>query len=398
MQEGICTDSENKFCVLRAQLGSNVRVESIVRKMRGTILGGVSLCIFVVILFAGLRPFTAYPRNQVSWLENSRGLRFGAYAEIVSSAEFSGSRPREKSPCSLEIWLAPRMRNDTNTLLAFYTSQNPFQFRIRQSGDGLLLMHGPTAPDKVEWAEKIEVKHVLHDRKKTFLTITSTGNTTLVYVDGLLAGQSSTLNLTSKDLDGRLIVGKSPLENDSWAGELRGLAIYDNELDPNQIRRHYHLWTSGQHPEISPTEEMTALYTFEEGKGNVIYNRVKSSPNLYIPSSYEVDRHAVLKPFWREYHPRWSYYKSIAINIAGFIPLGFVFCIYLARITKLRRALLVTIVLGFAVSLVIEILQAYIPTRDSGMTDVITNTLGTTIGAELSENKLIITILDKVGL
>jgi VanZ family protein len=41
---------------------------------------------------------------------------------------------------------------------------------------------------------------------------------------------------------------------------------------------------------------------------------------------------------------------------------------------------MVVVVLGLTVSLLIEILQHFLPTRDSSMTDVITNTVGTMAG------------------
>jgi len=47
---------------------------------------------------------------------------------------------------------------------------------------------------------------------------------------------------------------------------------------------------------------------------------------------------------------------------------------------RVKRVALMAVFLGALVSLTIEILQSYLPTRDSGMTDIITNTLGTWVG------------------
>ena len=66
---------------------------------------------------------------------------------------------------------------------------------------------------------------------------------------------------------------------------------------------------------------------------------------------------------------------------SGFVPFGISFAAYFSVARPVRRAALLTIALGLSVSLTIEILQAFLPNRDSGTSDLITNTLGTWIGA-----------------
>jgi glycopeptide antibiotics resistance protein len=74
-----------------------------------------------------------------------------------------------------------------------------------------------------------------------------------------------------------------------------------------------------------------------------------------------------------------SYWSAVVKNIIGFMPLGLSFqLLFSAR--GVRRPALLTLALGASVSVSIEVLQWLLPTRDSGMTDIFTNTLGTWCG------------------
>jgi len=216
-----------------------------------------------------------------------------------------------------------------------------------------------------------------------FITVTSGGGHTLVYIDGALASRAAHFPLSAKDFAGKLVVANSPLTHDSWAGLLRGLALYNQELTPAQVFHHYQTWTKMRRPDITENERAVALYLFDEGTGSVIRNHVPGGIDLFIPKRYMIVRQTLLEPFWKQFSPSWGYLKEGLINITGFIPLGLFFCAYLSSTGRIKRPALVTIILGFTVSLTIEVLQAYLPTRDSGTTDLITNTFGTGLGVWL---------------
>ena len=86
---------------------------------------------------------------------------------------------------------------------------------------------------------------------------------------------------------------------------------------------------------------------------------------------------------WRNFRPTPGYWADVAINIIGFVPFGFSFFAYFSMVWETKHAALLVILPGFLTSLSIEVLQAWLPTRNSGVNDLITNTLGAGLGVLL---------------
>jgi VanZ family protein len=344
-------------------------------------LGTICACVLAGILVAGLWPFHA-PRNEVSWLSQGNGLLFGKYGSIVSAGAFATNRAQGDGSCSLEIWLAPTRVKSSGTILAFYWPANwGVPFALRQSLGDLELQR--SGQDSSPRRPRIYIDDVFSSLKPVFFTISSSVTGTAIYVDGKLVRKSANFKFSRQDMSGQLIIGNTPSTIDSWSGQVKGLALYDRELPAAEVLQHFAAWTKSKQPDLAESEGVVASYLFEEGKGNVVHNQLDSATNLLIPQRFFVLREQFLERPWDEYRSDWNYWKDVGINIGGFIPLGLFFCAYFSTIPKIKRATWLTIALGFAVSLTIEVLQAFLPTRDSGMTDLLTNTLGTALGAIL---------------
>jgi len=350
------------------------------------------------ILGLGLWPFTAHPKNEVAWLEDGNGLHFGDHGTILSSRPFQPADAAGGAACSLEIWAQPGWVQSEGTLLGFYGPENLVSFSLYQYKRGLVFQR--RFRDRQHRAGEVHVyiDDAFHQGRPSFITITASPRGAAIYLDGVLAESSSRFGLSSRDFTGRLVIANSPVADDSWSGELRGLAIFDQELTATQVLEHFSSWTKNGGPEISGNGSPVALYLFDERAGSVIHNRAGSAPDLTIPDHYLILRQKLLEVPWREFYPRWSYLEDVLVNIGGFIPLGFVFCAYFSSVRHLKRALWITIFFGFAVSFTIEVLQSYIPVRNSGMTDVITNTLGTAIGAIMFPWKITRALLSRAGI
>ncbi len=356
------------------------------------------LCIVAIfaVLFATQWPFDPWPANNVAWLQDGNGLRFGRAGVVVSEGplRLAHQAPAEKS-CSIELFLRPASVRVSDTILAFYTPDNPAHLLVRQWTDSLLVIRDSVDAAGKTRQTKFDVDRAFQTGKLLLLTITSGPNGTVVYRDATHAQSFPRFTISTSELLGQIVLGTSPVDFRPWLGEIHGLGIYSKELTPAEVSRHYEEWTSVQPIKLGVDDAAIVRYAFSERAGREIHNDVVAGPNLQIPATFNVPHKPMLRSAVKEFDRSRRYFNDIILNIAGFIPLGIILCVYFSFTRPRFQAILLSTLVGALLSLVIEVLQAYIPSRTSGTTDIITNTMGALIGAALANPNLVRRILLK---
>jgi hypothetical protein len=192
------------------------------------------------------------------------------------------------------------------------------------------------------------------------------------------------------------VIGTSPVEHEAWCGILRGIAIYENELTAQEVASHYKSWLSSREEGRIDKRSILALYLFRERSGTLVRNEIQPGVDLLIPKHYTIRGRNVLLPPWKEFRPEWTYVRGLVLNVLGFIPMGLILYPYFLLTRGSRRPLLMSYLTGAGLSLIIEILQSFLPMRGSGWTDVITNSAGTALGASMCYSSVAQDILKKL--
>lgn len=361
-------------------------------------LGILCGMVILAVLISTLWPFNFFPPNRVRWLPEANGIRFGGDGLVVSKAPLRAEGAEPKNSCSLELLLRPASIEGSYTILSFYAPNNPKRFLVRQWRDGLLVTHDVVdAQDTVKRA-KFDVDHAFQEGKLLLLTMTSGPKGTVVYLNGSQAQVFSRFTISQSELSGQIVLGTSAVNYQPWPGEVRGLAIYSKEFTAAQVSRHYGNWIGGRGVDPPDLDGAIARYAFTEGAGRDIHNAIVSGPDLEIPKRFGVPHKALLESPVKEFEANWNYVYDLLRNIAGFVPLGFLVCAYWGWTRNRRQAMLYAMLTGGFLSLVIEVLQAYVPQRSSGTTDILTNTLGAALGAVLARPSMVRTILGRTKL
>ena len=347
-------------------------------------IGLLCLIAIIAVLVGTLWPFNPWPTNKVMWLEDANGLRFDRAGVVVSKSPLQLPHPTfTQKSCSIELLVRPANVGVSDTILGFYIPDDPTHLLVRQWTDGLLVTHDSTDSQGKVKQTKFDVDHAFQTGKLVLLTITSSPNGSVVYRNATHPQSFPRFTISPNELAGQIVLGTSPADYRPWLGDIRGLAIYAKELTPAEVASHYAEWSATQITNPSDADGAIARYRFTERAGREIHSDVASGPTLEIAASFNIPHKAMLKSAVKEFDPTRLYVNDVLLNIAGFIPLGVILCVYFSRARSRSRAIVCATLFGALLSFTIEVLQAYIPRRVSGTTDIITNTVGTLLGAAI---------------
>jgi hypothetical protein len=337
----------------------------------------LTIGIWIGIFVAGLWPFNFVPKKRIRWLPGGAGLRFDAYGQVFSSVPlFSPRAPDGAAEATIELVFTPaKSYNNASTVFSLI-NQDEVSFAIGQSLTDLFLQ-GSFTQGGGKPAVKLWIDDVCGHAQELFVTVTLDKRHVDVYLDGQLA-RSFPVSTRAGNLSGKIFVGHSVEDGGQWSASVARLAISEGNLDAAEISRRYEQWTKSRHLDRD-VNHRGAAYDFVTRAADFVSNAGETGPELIIPKIFRVSKPTVLE--WPDRLNR-SVAVDAVVNIAGFVPFGLVTCLCLRfwTVWSISRCVAMTILVGASVSLAIE-LQVFLPTRDSSLADLVTNILGTALGA-----------------
>ena len=349
----------------------------------------LTIAVLVGILIFGLNPKGYKFSNEVHWIIDQPGIRFGRYGIAYSDSflESAGDNPSKPNGFSIELALRPASYQEkgTNFILVLHNGMDRSQLLIWQYHSWIILMNGDDYDNKRR-TRRIAVNIDSQVPTTRFLSVTTGEEGTAVYLDGRFTVRKKDLILKIPNGGNtRLLIGNSVYGKQSWQGDVYGLAFYGYPLTAQIIKGHFDRWLQDKNFSFAEKNNPIALYFFNEKTGARARDHAGGNHHLEIPAKMRIFKEKILSSEWSGFKFNRSMNEDNILNLMGFIPFGFILAATLIKFggTLEKHYFLITVLFCFTVSLIIEILQAWLPSRSSSMQDLILNTLGALIGASI---------------
>jgi len=371
-----------------------------VKTRKNIVLIILCFCIIIGVLFAGLWPLNFFQKNSVILLHEKNGIAFKRYS-IAYTNDTINKDTFKDNEITIDLILCSRDESGSSLshIITFYNIEDGYEdIVICQWRAHLMLFSRNGDFSDINNYRKCGLRYALPVDSTIFLTIASDKKHTDVYINGKPVNKCSNFplipdNFFSKE---RIILGNSPTGKAEWSGEIYALAMYDTLLSEKTALDNFEKWRLNNY--LSPAENQILLYNFDEPSGSIVVkNKTSSAYNLLLPPLFKTLKKEALELPPDLFQFKRNIILDIILNILGFIPLGFFLAIGVSQ-TKFhskKHIYVETILAGFLISLIIETLQIFLPSRDSSMLDLILNTGGTFIGVLILH---IASLFEKTGL
>lgn len=343
----------------------------------------------VLILYVGLRFREDALTNDVTWIQESAGIRFGPSGIVYADAVDLATPPQAPAtpPFSIELALKSAVAGDGHFqfVALLHGGADDRQLVIGQWRSWLIVMNGDDYDARRRFP-RIAV-NAFQPVATRFVSIVSGNEGTTVYLDGLVAKRNPNLVLQkpAPGQAGRLVLGNSVYGRHAWSGELYGLAYFERTLDAEAVGRHFAQWRRDGTFAFAADDDPAGLYLFNEQQGTTIRDRSGRGNDLRIPARMTILIKEFLSTPFADGSNRPSLFQDMLINLTGFIPMGLLLSLLMSRgkSQRLGKRLGWVMLSCAGLSLAIELSQAWIPTRSSQMLDLFLNTLGAGLGVLL---------------
>lgn len=353
-----------------------------------TRLGLFCILIIIGVFLVGLWPYDFSPKNGVEWLKETNGINIKERGIVYSSNIFNDRREPtfRNDEITIEVWLESRIKpvNYLAWILSLVDRKGNEYFTLAQWSTNFYIVReritDPTLPDS---SKKLVLRKLLSAGKRRFITVSSSRNGTAVYIDGTLKKIDSNFIFIENIREGsvKFLLGNSPRGNGQWMGNVLGLAIYDRSMGKEEVLHNYQSWIAHGSPSDSIKESSTAIFLFDEHEGSRVKSHGLKQYDLIIPHAYRIIQRGILEP--PQLHIRQNLYKiDTILHFLGFIPVSFFLCAFFCYSTRRSKvtSIISTIFISIGLGVSIELLQVYLPSRDSQSLDLICNFLGTMTG------------------
>jgi hypothetical protein len=346
------------------------------------------------ILVAGLWPFDFHASNQVVVAKGGRGLVFGSSPENHSSSYggiiFNRHPIRCDGPTACtagELTLEIQLRAFTDKpgcvqrIIEVRRQNGAAVFRIGQWRYFLMVSALGDDDSRGNAAMEVGIPNALVAGTARFVTISSNREGTTTYLDGRPVDNYPGLCLLKpgETIAGRIMyLGNTPGLECPWSGEIMAFSVYGHALPAGEVAAKAGLKASGVSADFeSNGRKALAYYRFEPPTGELLPDLSGSGNHLRIPARLIFDKKALQSSSFSQLT-----ISDAALNLFGFIPFGSLVALWLqSRVGgHAGKSAIVALCVGITLSLCIELLQAYLPDRDSSMADLVMNAIGTGIG------------------